>query len=158
MASFWRGEFIWQGKRLASQTSDAFYWISSTLAIGLAVISLFPRLTKLTVIEREGLWLALSSLAVLVLFVALLSMEFDFGLCPYPSREHPYFTSGRLLSAAAVPFFLVYSQALDWLFSSIPRMWPRMILLGGIVLFIVGSESNINWPAFSSDYNWFHLP
>jgi hypothetical protein len=114
MASFWRGEFIWHGKRLAWQAIDAFYWVSSTLAIALAVISLFPRSTKLTNLQREALWLAFSSFAVLVLLVALLSMAFDFGLCVYPSREHPFFTSGRLLSGAAVPFFLLYSQAMDY--------------------------------------------
>jgi len=157
VASFWRGEFFWHGKRLASQTSDAFYWISSTLAFGLAVTSLFPRLTKLTGFERQSLWLAFSSVAVLVLFLALLSMAFDFGLCVYPSREHPYFTSGRLLSAAAVPFFLLYCEALDCLFSWSPRMWPRIILFGGIVLFVVISQSALNWPVFSSRYNFFHL-
>jgi hypothetical protein len=126
--------------------------------MGLAVISLLPRLTKLTGFERQSLWLAFSSVAVLVLFLALLSMAFDFGLCVYPSREHPYFTSGRLLSAAAVPFFLLYSEALDCVLSRIPRQWPRTILFAGIVLFIVVSQSVVNWPVFSSDYNWFHLP
>jgi hypothetical protein len=157
MASFWRGEFIWHGKRLAWQAIDAFYWVSSTLGIGLAVISLFPRSAKLTGFQRQALWLAFSSFAVLVLFVALISMAFDFGLCVYPSREHPYFTSGRLLSAAAIPFFLLYSQALDCLFSCIRRAWPRIVLLGGIALFIVVSESIVDWPAFSSRYNFFHL-
>jgi hypothetical protein len=158
MASFWRGEFIWHGKRLAWQAIDVFYWVSSTLAIGLAVITLFPRSTKLTDFQRRALWLAFSSFAVLVLSVALLSVAFDFGLCVYPSREHPYFTSGRLLSAAAVPFFLLYSEALDCVLSRIPRQWPRTILFAGIVLFIVVSQSVVNWPVFSSDYNWFHLP
>ena len=157
MASFWRGEFIWHGKRLVSQASDAFYWISSTLAIGVAVVSLFPRLTKLNAFQRESLWLAFSSFAVLVLFVACLSIAFDFGLCVYPSPEHPFFTSGRLLSGAAVPFFLLYSQALDWLLSGIPRVWPRIILFGGIVLLIIVSQSIVNLPAFSSRYNFFHL-
>jgi hypothetical protein len=157
MASFWRGEFIWHGKRLASQASDAFYWISSTLALGLAVISLFPRSTKLTGFQREALWLAFSSFAVLVLFVALLSMAFDFGLCVYPSREHPFFTSGRLLSGAAVPFFLLYSQAMDCALFWTPRMWPRIILVGAMVLFITVSQSTVNWPAFCSRYNFFHL-
>ena len=157
IASFWRGEFIWHGKRLTSQATDAFYWISSTLAIGIAVISLFPRLTKLTDLQRESLWLAFSSFAVLVLFVVLLSMAFDFGVCPYPSREHPYFTSGRLLAAAAVPFFLLYSQALDCVFSRIPSTWPRIILLGGIVLLIAVAQTVVDGPAFSSRYNFFHL-
>jgi hypothetical protein len=84
-------------------------------------------------------------------------MAFDFGLCPYPSRDHPFFTSGRLLSAAAVPFFLLYSYALDRVFSWVPRMWLRGILFGGIVLLMVTSQLTVNWPALSSRYNFFHL-
>src|SRR5436305_1641886 len=122
IASFWRGEFIWHGQRLASQLTDGFYWISSTLAILLAVISLFLLRTKLNTFQRDSLWLAFSSFAVLVLFVVVLSVAFDFGLCVYPSREHPFFTSGRLLSAAAIPFFLLYCQALNWALSWSPRI------------------------------------
>jgi hypothetical protein len=157
MASFWRGELIWHGKRLSFQTSDAFYWISSTLALAVAFISLFPRLTRLTMFQRESLSLAVTSFAVLVLFVAVLSIAFDFGLCPYPSREHPYFTSGRLLSAAAVPFFLLYAKAFDCVLSRIPGDWPKTILFAGVVLFIVGSQGALNRVAFSSRYNSFHL-
>jgi hypothetical protein len=120
-------------------------------------ISLFLRSTKLADFQREALWLAFSSFAASVSLVALLSMAFDFGLCVYPSREHPFFTSGRLLSAAAVPFFLLYSEALDFVLSRIPRQWPRVILFGGIVLFIIVSQSILEWPAFSSRYNFFHL-
>jgi hypothetical protein len=157
IASFWRGEFIWRGQRLASQLSDGFYWISSTLAILLAVISLFLLRTKLTTFQRDSLWLAFSSFAVLVLFVVVLSVAFDFGLCVYPSREHPFFTSGRLLSAAAIPFFLLYCQALNWALSWSPRIWPRVVLVAGIVLFMLVSQFVLNRPAFASRYNFFHL-
>ena len=154
IASFWRGEFIWQGKRLALPATDAFCWIFSTLAIGLAVIGLFLRRTKFAAFQRRSLWLAFSSFAVLIFLVVILSIAFDFGPCPYPSREHPFFTSGRLLNGAAVPFFLLCCTALDcWL----PRPWPRIILFAGIVLFITISQSVLNWPAFSSRYNLFHL-
>jgi len=157
MASFWRGEFIWHGQRLALAATDAFYWVSSTLAIGLTVVSLFSVQGKLSWRQRQDLWLALLSVILLVLFIIVLSIGFDFGPCVYPSNEHPYFTSGRLLSAAAVPFFLIYSHALDWVLSRIPRMWPRIILFAGIVLFILVSQALVNWPAFSSRYNFFHL-
>jgi hypothetical protein len=157
MASFWRGEFIWHGQRLGSAFTDAFYWLSSTLAIGLAIISLFPRLAKLTYLQRQSLWLALLSFAALVMFVALLSIAFDFGGCVYPSREHPYFTSGRLLSAAAVPFCLSYARALDWVACQITRNWLQLIVLGGIVLIVSVSQVIINWPAFLSRYNFFHM-
>jgi len=157
MASFWRGEFIWHGKRLAFQTSDAFYWISSTLAIVVALIGLVPRFTRLTAFQRESLCLAAASFAVLVLFVVVLSIAFDFGLCPYPSREHPYFTSGRLLSAAAVPFFLLYADAFDRVLSRIPGNWAKTILFASLILFILGSQAALSRVAFSSRYNSFHL-
>ncbi len=157
MASFWRGEFVWHGTRLACQATDAFYWISSTVAILLTPISLIWRRSKLIPFQRQSLWLALSSFVVLVLLLAVLSIAFDFGLCVYPSREHPYFTSGRLISAAAVPFFLLYSYALQRVLSWIPMQWPRIILSGGIVLFIVISQSVVNSRAFRSHYNLFHL-
>jgi hypothetical protein len=157
IASFWRGEFIWHGRRLASRLSDAFYWISSTVVIALTAISLAWRPAKLTGLQRQSLWLALSSFVVLILFVAVLSVTFDFGNCVYPSRQHPYFTSGRMLSAAAVPFCLFYCYALDRVLSGAPQIWPRKILFAGIVLFILVSQSVTNWPAFSSRYNFFHL-
>lgn len=157
MASFWRGEFIWHGKRLAFRTSDALYWISSTLAIAVALVSLFPRFTRLSRFQRECLCLATASFAVLVLFVAILSIAFDFGVCPYPSREHPYFTSGRLLSAAAIPFFFLYAEAFDCVLSRIPGNWPKTVLFAGLVLFIVASQGAVNGVAFSSRYNSFHL-
>ena len=118
---------------------------------------MFPRLSQLTAFQRESLCLAAASFAVLVLFVAIVSIAFDFGVCPYPSREHPYFTSGRLLSAAAVPFFLLYAMAFDFVLSRIPGEWPKSILFAGVVLFIVGSQSALNRLAFSSRYKSFNL-
>jgi predicted membrane protein DUF2142 len=158
VASFWRGELIWNGKRLSSNGADAFYWISSTVAIAVAVVSLFSRSSKLTSFQRESLWLAFSSFAVLVLFLAFLSVAFDFGSCVYPSREHPYFTSGRLLTAAAVPFFLLYAHALDYLGSLIPRQYVRELLIASTAIFVLGAEVTVNWPVVLSPYNLLHLP
>jgi hypothetical protein len=157
IASFWRGEFIWHGQRLSSALADRFYWISSALAIGLATLSLLPCLAKVTYLQRQSLWLALLSFAALVVFVALLSIAFDFGGCVYPSREHPYFTSGRLLGAAAIPFFLLYARALDWTMSRMTRNWLRQFVIGGIVFVLLISQALLNWPAFSSHYNFFHM-
>jgi Predicted membrane protein (DUF2142) len=157
IASFWRGEFVWHGERLASPLSDGFYWISSTFVILFTAIGLIWWFAKLTRFQRQSLWLALSSFIVLLLLLVVLSIAFDFGTCVYPSREHPYFTSGRLLSAAAAPFFLVYAYALDRVLLWFPPGWPRWILLTGIVLFLAVSQCVLNWRAFSSEYNFFHL-
>jgi hypothetical protein len=157
IASFWRGEFIWHGQRLASQLNDGFYWISTTLVILFTAIGLIWWFAKLTPFQRQSLWLALASFIVLVLFLVVLSIAFDFGHCVYPSREHPYFTSGRLLSAAVVPFVLLCSYALKCAVSWIPGRWPRMILFAGIIVLIAVPQCMLDRPAFSSRYNFFHL-
>src|SRR4030095_14327808 len=82
---------------------------------------------------------------------------FDFGLCLYPSREHPYFTSGRLLSAAAVPFFLLCSWALDWTTCRLSSDWLRLFVFGGIVVALTIPQTLLNCRAFSSHYNFFHM-
>jgi hypothetical protein len=102
------------------------------------------------------LWVALLSFVSLVAFLALLSISFDFGRCPYPTQEHPYFTSGRLLNGAAVPFFLLFVYAIDQLCSWTKQEWVRWTLLGAIVLFLTVSQLQVNAPAFSSRYNFFH--
>ena len=157
IASFWRGEFIWHGQRLASQLSDGFYWISSTFVIVFTAIGLIWWFAKLTRFQRQSLWLALSGFIILLLLLVVLSIAFDFGHCVYPSREHPYFTSGRLLSAAVVPFVLLFSYALKCAVSWIPGRWPRMILFAGIIVLMAVSQCMLDRPAFSSRYNFFHL-
>jgi hypothetical protein len=102
------------------------------------------------------LWVALLSFVSIVAFLVVLSISFDFGRCPYPSQEHPYFTSGRLLNAAAVPFFLVFVYVIDQFGSWTKREWLRWTLLGATVLFLTVSQLQVNAPAFSSRYNFFH--
>jgi hypothetical protein len=154
-ASFWRGEFVWHLQRMASGFADAIYAISTALAIVAALIMLLRRQSN----DKDRqivLWLALLSFLSIVAFLIVLSLSFDFGQCPYPSRDHPYFTSGRLLNAAAVPFFLLFVFGIDRVGSSIKREWLRWALLGATVLLMICSQLQANAPAFSSRYNFFH--
>ena len=154
IASFWRGEFIWHRERMASWWSDAFYWITSALALGTVVARLAIR--RRSERNRALLGFALLSFAALIGFLVWLSIRYDFGDCPYPSRAHPFFTSGRLLNAAAVPFFLLFAYAIDEITDLTRRNWPRWFVLGAIVFAICGWQLSINAPAFSSPYNFFH--
>jgi multidrug transporter EmrE-like cation transporter len=155
IASFWRGEFVWGLQRMASAAADAFYAISSAIVI-LATGALLLRRRSKANDQRFVLWMALLSFVSLVAFLVVLSISFDFGRCPYPSREHPYFTSGRLLNAAAVPFFLLFVYAIDQLGSWTKREWVRWTLLGATALVLIVSQLQVNAPAFSSRYNFFH--
>jgi hypothetical protein len=152
-ASFWRGEFVWHLERIASGFADVFYAASTALIILASVIFLRRDIDK----DRQAiLWLALLSFISILAFLVLLSMSFDFGKCPYPSREHPYFTSGRLLNATVVPFFLLFVYAIDRVSSWTKREWVRWGLLGATVLVLLVSQLQANAPAFSSRYNFFH--
>src|SRR5205085_12675618 len=130
---------------------------SSAIVIVVAIFFLLRR-SAVSKNQQLTLWLALLSFLSIVAFLILLSIEFDFGNSPYPSREHPYFTSGRLLDAAAVPFFLIFVFVIDWLGLSTKREWIRWTLLGVIALGLTISQLNVNAPAFASRYNFFHRP
>jgi hypothetical protein len=155
-ASFWRGEFIWHGQRMATWWSDAFYWATSTVALVIAIASLLRR--RISGPNRSILWFALLSFASLVGFLILLSIRFDFGECPYPSRAHPFFTSGRLLNAAAVPFFVLVAYAIGRVADWTKRGSVAWILLGAIVALSLGWQLSVNAPVLSSRYNFFHRP
>jgi hypothetical protein len=155
IASFWRGEFVWHLQRLGSAAADAFYAISSAIVI-LAAGVFLSRTRSKTNEQRFILWVALLSFLSIVAFLVVLSISFDFGRCPYPSREHPYFTSGRLLDAAVVPFFLLFVYTIDRFGSWTKQQWLRWALLGATVLVVVVSQLQVNAPAFSSRYNFFH--
>ncbi len=157
MASFWRGEFVWGMQRLALPAADAFYWISSIILVGAATIGLLPRFAPTSKPQRDALWLALIAFAASVGYVALLSIAFDYGACQYPSRAHPYFTSGRLLAGTLIPFFLVYLYGLK----SIARLvkWEGLLwwILAGMVVVMAGSQIAVDRVVFASQWNWFHL-
>ena len=152
-ASFWRGEFVWHLERMASGFADAFYAVSTAFVI---VATLFLLLRGKNKDRQLILWLTLLSFVSIVAFLVLLSIGFDFGHCPYPSREHPYFTSGRLLNAAAVPFFILFVYVIDCVTSWTKRNSPRWIFLGATILLLIGSQLAVAAPAFSSRYNFFH--
>jgi Predicted membrane protein (DUF2142) len=157
IASFWRGEFVWRLQRMASPLADTFYAISSAIAIVAAIILLFRR-AAVTKDRQFILWIAVLSFLSIVAFLILLSIEFDFGNSPYPSREHPYFTSGRLLDAAAVPFFLIFVFVIDRFSNWMKREWLGWVLVGAAALFLAVSQIQVNLPAFASRYNFFHRP
>jgi hypothetical protein len=35
--------------------------------------------------------------------------------------------------------------------------WGHFWVLAGIILFVLISEIATDWPAFASQYNWFHM-
>jgi len=88
-------------------------------------------------------------------FLALLSIQFDFGDSTGPSRGYPYFTAGRLLSGALIPFALAYVYGIAFLLRRTSAIVP-LIAIGTLAGFLVTSEMVINHATFASEHNWFH--
>jgi hypothetical protein len=155
ITNFWRGEVRWHGRPLSWQVADGFCAISSLLLLGAAIVGLRKR-AGLSAFQRQAIGIAILSFVTLVGFLALLSIQFDFGSCINPSRGHPYFTSGRLLSVALIPFALLYLYGVSSLLRRVSAVLP-LVVLAAIVIFVAASEILINRVVFASEHNWFHL-
>jgi hypothetical protein len=155
IASFWRGEVKWHAQVLHCQVVDRFYAISS-VALLIAALTGLRKKAALSAFQRQAIGVAVLSFIVSIGFLAFLSIQFDFGDCINPSRAHPYFTSGRLLSGALIPFALFYVYGVSYLFHRINSAVP-LIIIGLIVGFVTASEIYTNRTVFASDHNWFHL-
>ena len=92
-----------------------------------------------------------------VLLLAALSTMFDFHDCVYPSRQFPYFISGRLISGILVPFLFLYMEGFNEMLKKIKRENFFLPLAMGAGLWMLGSEIWVYWPVFRSPYNFFHL-
>ena len=106
--------------------------------------------------QRAAVGLAFSCLAAALAFFALLSVEYDFQDCFYPSREHPFFVSGRLMLGLLVPFLILFACGLDRLLKNFQGA-TRFFVLGALLAFMLASEITIDWSIFPNAYNWFHL-
>jgi hypothetical protein len=165
MHKLWRGELRWHVDPLASPVADAFYAGSSTLLLLAAAAAWVrsrwaARRADLSDgapggIAAGSMW---ASVLMSVLLLAVLSLAFDFGDSFYPSTDHPFFTSGRLISGALVPFLVLYVEGAAYLL----RPWSRVagplafiaLTAGGAMV----SEVLLTRPVFANPLNWFHLP
>jgi hypothetical protein len=156
LATLWHGEILWYRKPLAFPTVDLFYAILSVGLVALALVALFRRPAVTTTPQWQVLWFAFGCFAAALAFFGYLSIIYDFHDCFYPSRAHPYFTSGRLLLGALIPFLLLFVFGLDRALSGFGNS-AKFLVLAVIMLFMLGSEIAIDWPIFPNVYNWFHL-
>jgi Predicted membrane protein (DUF2142) len=164
ISTFWRGEVEWNGRRFDWKIADPLYAVSSLVCIAGAGLGLTKRFT-LSRFQRQAMAVAILTVAAGVAFLGLLSIQFDFGRCANPSRSHPYFTSGRLLSGAIVPFALSYVYGISCLCRLATSRFRQsrwidtastLVLLAAIVVFSQTSEILITHPVFASEHNWFH--
>jgi len=154
--SFWRGEYVWHWKQMSWSVADWVYIVSSAVMLISFMIQLFRDKKIITATERfagvQAVFVVLSS----VLFMAAISLPFDYRNCIYPSRDHPYFVSGRIISGALLPFALIYVGGMEYLLSSFKK-WAPYALLSCLMVFITVSEFEIRRVTFSSSYNLFAI-
>jgi len=155
LATFWQGEFSWHSQPLALSAANVIYFAFSILLAGIALLNLLPRF-KIASAQRQALWFGFWCFMAAVGFLGFLSIIYDFHDCYYPSREQPYFISGRLMLGALIPFMLFFGFGLDCAMKRL-GLPAKFFVLAVLILFMLISEIAADWPAFSSKYNWFHM-
>jgi Predicted membrane protein (DUF2142) len=157
MNTFWQGEFVWHTQPLFLPGTSAVYTILSLSLLVIAFPGLFRRFSNEPPLQRQALQLSMACFAAMLGFFAWLSVIYDFHKCPYPSREHPYFTSGRLLLGALIPFLLLIAYGLDRILHRFGNA-VKFLALAAMVSAMLIIEIITDWEVFSNEYNWFHLP
>jgi hypothetical protein len=156
LSTFWQGEFLWHRQPLALPSVSLIYVILTFILASFAVANLLAKFKSTVPPQRETLWLGLACFVGVIAFSGFLSIIYDFHGCFYPSREHPYFTSGRLMLGALIPFMLLFVYGIDRLLKKSGEP-AKFLALAAIILFMLVSEITVDWPVFSSQYNWFHM-
>jgi hypothetical protein len=156
LATFWQGEFTWHRQPLALPPVNMVYVISIFIFSGAALLNLLSKSKPAARPQCETLWFALACFIVAIAFLGFLSIIYDFHDCVYPSRAQPYFTSGRLILGALIPFMLFFVYGIDCVLEKFGEP-AKFLALAGTILFMIVSEIVTDWPVFSSQYNWFHM-
>jgi hypothetical protein len=157
LATFWQGELWWHGRPLAWPTVDVIYTIASLFLLALALAGVFQWFANATQLQRRAICFSFTGFVVSLASFAFLSVIYDFHNCPNPSREHPYFTAGRMMLGTLIPFLLLFVYGLDHAFSFTKKLWPRWLTFAGMVWFMLVSEIATDWPVFFSKHNRFHM-
>ncbi len=156
LSTLWQGEFWWHHQPMALPWTGVIYTLLSLFLISAAMPALSPRHST-DPSQRYVLRISLACFLAMLAFFAALSVVYDFHNCPYPSREKPYFLSGRLLLGALIPFLLLIVCGLDRLLNRFGNV-TKFGALALMILAMLAVEIATDRPVFSNDYNWFHLP
>jgi hypothetical protein len=154
---YWRGEYFWQGSPLRWSVADGFYVVSSIVAVAIFVVYVWKQKQSDRWLERlsgvVSLYLVISSM----LFLVAISLPFDFHECIYPSREFPYFVSGRIICGTLLPFVVIYVGAMELVLRPVRRYVHPLIPFAAICVFITCTEFWLRNDVFHSAFNFFAL-
>jgi hypothetical protein len=154
--TFWQGESVWWTEWMHLPWLDFVYVSTSLVFVGATIVTVVAwRLKGRSSDEPWGTMIA--TVAAAVLWMAYLSTRFDFGPCFYPSRELPYFVSGRLIFGVAIPFAILYVGGLSFLWTKLAGKASFLPVLVGLAVVLTLGELLMTIPVFSSQYNWLRL-
>jgi hypothetical protein len=154
---FWRGEIAWAGTPLRNSFAEQFYLISTLLLLGAFLIQFTRGRTTNSWPQRLNEYLSLYLVGASVIFMAAISLLFDFQECVYPSRAWPYFVSGRIIIGALLPFVVLYLSGLEELLRPVKKYVHPILPLLVICIAIVWVEVTLTATVFRSHFNFYAL-
>ena len=155
--SYWRGEIIWAGQALRNSTAEIFYFYSTIVLLSVFLVHFAIRKKKHNPAQRWSEYLAVYLLTASVLFMAFVSLLFDYQECVYPSRAHPYFVSGRIIVGTLLPFLLMYLSGFELLLRPIRKYIHPIVPLLLICASIACVEATLMLTVFHSQFNFYAL-
>jgi len=157
LSTFWQGEMRWHNKTMLLPGTDFLFTALSLVMLVPALPAIVrPASPNVAPWQCQALRLGLAGFVAGLGFSALLSLTYDFHDFYYPSRDFPYFTSGRLLLGALVPVLLILAYGMDRLLDRFGNL-AKFVALGSIILMMLVLEIATDYPVFCSPYNLFHL-
>jgi hypothetical protein len=158
LTCFWQGEMTHHHQPLALPLVNLFYVLVTLVVLAAALAGLVASGQVATATQRHALGYSFLACVAAAAFLGFLSIIYDFHNCVYPSRAHPFIISGRLLLGALIPFSLLFvhglNRVLGWFRLDVQS---KFRVLGALLVFMLVAEIITNWPAFSDEYNWFHM-
>lgn len=153
MVTYWRGENYWHGTSMGLPIPDAFYAVTSYLF--LLVFAAYLIRNKAHSLQKLSNIICAALIVLSVLFLAILSLLFDFHQCVYPSRALPYFVSGRIICGTLLPFAFAYSVGFEYLLKRFRSSLHPIIPFALLCLFVVIAQVVACSGVFLSQFNFF---
>jgi hypothetical protein len=157
LGTLWQGEFLWHHQPLELHGSDFIYSVLSLALIASALPLMSPHRSNVPAMARWAVGAGFACFAAELGFFVLISIMYDFHNSPAPSRSYPYFTAGRLLLGAVIPFLLLLASGMDRLLMGLGTR-GKFLTLAACIGIMLAVEVASDWPALFNEYNWFHLP
>ncbi|WP_157605451.1 DUF2142 domain-containing protein [Schlesneria paludicola] len=155
--SFYLGDMNWHGQSWADPIFlNLVAWLTFAMVpIGLTMGSSRRRSEgdeARAVVRRYCFAMIVGSIG----FLLGLSLIYDFGGCIYPSRQYPYYNSGRLIYGGMVPILVLFAGGVE----SIGRRvgWLAALILIVAISTMLPPQIRLFEQVIQNPSNLFHLP